>query len=181
MSIQQIKSGVIADSAIVADKIASINAAVISAGTLAVERLSTTTVIQSFRTTVPEVSISNANSHTLFNLSFTPKISGSRIFGYANWVSCTGPVGGASNSIELVYNLGTNATPTNNSTIQTSYITHWGTDAFDNGSHLHLFTGTTSSTSTHYASCIVNNNAGSAIVFGRHSAICPIFFFELAP
>lgn len=82
MSIQQIKSGVIADSAIVAAKIASINAAVISAGTLPGARLPAGSVLQVVSATKTDTFTTTSSSFvdlTGVSVSITPTSTSSKI------------------------------------------------------------------------------------------------------
>jgi hypothetical protein len=153
----------------------------IPAGVILHADLPSGSVLQIFNTSISETSISNGVTTTMFNVSFTPKKSGSTIVGYANWNSTTGPGGAnAGRNNYAYYNLGTSSTPSSNTLIQTTSLQHLGDSNDHNLSHLHIFKGTTSSTSNHYISGRIYNGSGGTISVCRHSNTGPIIFFEIA-
>jgi hypothetical protein len=154
----------------------------LATGALPSEFIGAGALLQTFNTTIPETSLSNATTTTMFNVSFAPKVAGSIIVGFVNWNSVTGVAGTNSNLINYgYYYLGTSSTPASNSLIQTTSLQPLGTDNDDNLSHLHIFRGVTGSTATHYISGRIFNNSSSSMTICRHSNTGPVIFFEIAP
>lgn len=111
MSIQQIKSGVIADSAIVADKIASINAAVISAGTMAKARLPAGSVLQVVQAKFDTFAFTSSAtlSSTGYNVQITPISASSKVLVMFNAPAYMG--GSSRHMYSTIYRNSTNLAP----------------------------------------------------------------------